>query len=75
MDLFAVGIDFGFFLLISTIFLMDIGTALTVWYFRTVLTVCYFRTVLTVWYFGTVLTVFYFRTVLTVRYCGILELF
>ena len=53
---------------VSTMFLLDFRTVLTVWYFRIVLTVWYFRTVLTVWYFRTVLTVWYFRTVLTVWY-------
>ena len=38
-------------ILILMIFRLDLGTVLTVWYFRTVLTVWYFRTVQTVWYF------------------------
>ena len=42
------GIDFAS---VSTIFLLDFDTVLTVWYFDTVLTVWYFDTVLTVWYF------------------------
>jgi hypothetical protein len=45
------GIDFAS---VSTIFLLDFDTVLTVWYFDTVLTVWYFDTVLTVWYFDTV---------------------